>query len=464
MANKQEPFDSFPISINAELIDLFEHYYLGWQWHHPKSMLFHETIQNPILAYSFLAVAYNICRGDNVRSMHYESKCMQYVANEVGRIANSVNSDRQTDICNLLWAICRLATTKVNQGQLETSLNHLNAVALVSPTMTDWDGSEYGAHLRACVAGLLMANCNRLGDVNPVLFAPSNLNDTSAVVDVKAAGFKIPPQAVVLDPAVSRLLTPEVADAMLALTAIYNTRALEEHSDDQPPRPVIHTHTGDQAYEGLRIALRLAKLGMNDNSLVSEHYDWQAAFQDCVRYCALLFPWSFGSRIIKSDEAVAQAQRHNRQYLTRELVRKVRDESAYSQSMYDLLLWMLTVLGVSADKEGKEHYASLVRDSFPGVKNRSYEEVLQLAETLPWIDVRTRALAEGFWEGTTRWTSGRGGRQRRGVHDGCGEAEDMHCVCGRQTGRKQRGCGPRSSEGDAETPRRRGSGGVLYQR
>lgn len=139
-------------------------------------------------------------------------------------------------------------------------------------------------------------------------------------------------------------------------------------------------------------------MGLRDNSLIAEDYDWQAAFQDCVRYCAILSSWSFGSRIIKWGDAVAQAHRQNRRYLTPELLQIVQEESGYSQSMYDLLLWMLTVLGVSADQEGREYYAALVRNSFPAVRNRSYEEVLRLEETLPWIDVRTRALAEGFWE------------------------------------------------------------------
>lgn len=95
---RQDPFDSFPIPIDAELIDLFEHCYLGWRFGHPKSMLFHDTIQNAILACSFLAVAYNICRGDDVKTMLYESKCMQHVACEVGKIAASVDHELQTDI------------------------------------------------------------------------------------------------------------------------------------------------------------------------------------------------------------------------------------------------------------------------------------------------------------------------------------------------------------------------------
>lgn len=97
-------------------------------------------------------MAYHICRQDEVRTMVHESKTMELVASGIGHLSKFKGEQRRDAACALIWAMIRLATIKVNQGQLETSLNHINALVLVSPTLKDWEGHKFAAHLQSAIA------------------------------------------------------------------------------------------------------------------------------------------------------------------------------------------------------------------------------------------------------------------------------------------------------------------------
>lgn len=84
--------------------------------------------------------------------MVHECKTMELVASGISQLDKLKGDERRDAACALVWAMIRLATIKVNQGQLDTSLNHLNALALVSPTLKDWESHRFSLHLQCTIA------------------------------------------------------------------------------------------------------------------------------------------------------------------------------------------------------------------------------------------------------------------------------------------------------------------------
>lgn len=97
-------------------------------------------------------MAYHICRRDELKTMVHESKTMGLIASGITQLGKLEGEQRRDAACALIWAMVRLATIKVNQGQLETSLDHLNALVLVSPTLKDWEGHRFALHLQSAIA------------------------------------------------------------------------------------------------------------------------------------------------------------------------------------------------------------------------------------------------------------------------------------------------------------------------
>lgn len=137
---------------------------------HPKNFLFQETLAHPVLVHSFLTVAYKVCRNDEYRCLFHENMTLGYIGKGIQMLNTLSASDREASACALTWSIIRLATVKViqhsialadcandawlqiNEGQLETSINHLNALALISPDMTVWDNHTFGQHFQTTTA------------------------------------------------------------------------------------------------------------------------------------------------------------------------------------------------------------------------------------------------------------------------------------------------------------------------
>ena len=89
---------------------------------------------------------------------------------------------------------------------------------------------------------LLLANFTQSGKVLPLLHTPFGTVQTSAVTDVKAQGYLVPPNATMLDPIVKSLIDPAISDGILALTALYNTCSKPSSTSSSESLP--HTHTG----------------------------------------------------------------------------------------------------------------------------------------------------------------------------------------------------------------------------
>ena len=134
--------------------------------------MFSATLSHPVLVHSFLTVAYKVCRNDEYRCLFHENMTLSYIGKGIQQLHTLRASDREALACALTWSIIRLATVKViekptlgindhpakqircqiNEGQLETSINHLNALALISPDMTVWNGHMFGQHFQTTTA------------------------------------------------------------------------------------------------------------------------------------------------------------------------------------------------------------------------------------------------------------------------------------------------------------------------
>lgn len=212
---------------------------------------------------------------------------------------------------------------------------------------------------------------------------------TRAVADVQSLGYYIPSSAILLDPVVSSFVHPEVADALLALTALYNTSA---RIDSLP-----HTHTGPQAREGVKITLRLARCSGQDVSSNS----WRNQFAECVRLTAILFTWSFGRNVdSQKNDSIASARRHNRAFLTSILIDCLLEEARGSRAVYDFLLWILIVCGsTTVSSDDRAYFAGLIRLFFPDSGRWGIEHVRGLGCELPWIEIESddERPQEAFW-------------------------------------------------------------------
>ncbi|KAK4498229.1 hypothetical protein PRZ48_010886 [Zasmidium cellare] len=395
--DKREPFDAFPVVVDAELMDLMEGYYGSWKWNNTKSLIFQETVSNPVLIQSCLAMAYHICHQDEVRTMVHESKTMELVASGINQLDKYKGDQRRDQACALIWAMIRLATIKVNQGQLETSLNHLNALVLVSPTLRDWEGHNFALHLQAAIASLFLANFTQSGKVLPLLHTPFGTVQTSAVADVKAQGYMVPDRAVMLDPSIKRLTDPAILDGILALTALYN---ISGRGFDTAQQSLPHTHTGRQAFEGVRIALRLAQLDTTPPEQFSadRNRTWRHGLQNVLRLTAVLFTWAFARRVSTRWEAISSVRNQLHTALTTHLLSNVVFESRRSKPLADLMLWILIVCGSTTSRaENMLYYAELIRTWFPEAQDVKYEDIRKLGERLPWIDVEDNPPVGEFW-------------------------------------------------------------------
>ncbi|SMQ51798.1 unnamed protein product [Zymoseptoria tritici ST99CH_3D7] len=394
---RPDPFDSFPITIDAQFMELAEGYLLGWKWPHAKELLFRETMSQPILVHSFLAIANHIWRRDEWKSMWHENVAISHMRNGLA-IVNTLNPQDRTPLARALtWAIIRLATIKINQGQLETSISHLNALALIAPDMTEWEGTPFGGHFQTATASLLLANYTQSTRVRKSLHLPFGPMTTTAVSDVTSTDFFIPSNAIMLAPILSTLLSASLIDALTALTALYNTTAAVSS--------LPHTHTGVQAREAVKISLRLARLGpVEHEPFPSPGRSWQLEFAECVRLTALLFTWEFGRNSSSQNDTVASARRHNRAFLTARVLGRVFDEVEWKESedrraVSDLVLWMLVVCGSTTPiPEDRIYYANLARIYFPDSWKWGYEDVQRLGRVLPWIEPPEDPPAEAWWE------------------------------------------------------------------
>jgi hypothetical protein len=212
---------------------------------------------------------------------------------------------------------------------------------------------------------------------------------TPAVTDVQELGYFIPSSAIFLDPALSALVQPEVADALLALTALYNISNIIES--------LPHAQGGPQAREAVKISLRLARCVDQNVSTNS----WRTQFAECVRFTALLFTWGFGRNIdSQKNDYIMSARRHNRAFLTSMLIGLLLEQVEDSPAVYDFLLWMLIVCGsTSPSKDDRAYFAGLIRLFFPDAGRWGVEHVRGLGRDLPWIEVQgdEERPQEAFW-------------------------------------------------------------------
>lgn len=212
---------------------------------------------------------------------------------------------------------------------------------------------------------------------------------TPAVEDVQALGYSIPPCAIFLDPTLANFVQPEVADALLALTALYNTST--------PIESLPHTHGGPQAREAVKISLRLARCSEPDLTSNS----WRSQFAECVRLTALLFTWSFGRHVdSQKNDSIASARRHNRAFLTSLLIECLLEQAGGNRAVYDFVLWMLIVCGSTTPlNDDRAYFAGLIRLFFPDSARWGVEHVRGLGGELPWIEIETdgERPQDAFW-------------------------------------------------------------------
>lgn len=203
-----------------------------------------------------------------------------------------------------------------------------------------------------------------------------------------------------LDPLVRRLVDPAIIDGILALTALYNTR---DNIDGGAEQSLPHTHTGRSAFEGVRIALRLAQLvPLSPTQDTEDEEPWHVDLQECLRLTAVLFTWTFARRVSSRWEAISSVHNHLRAQLNIRLLSNVLSTRPHSQALSDLMLWTLIVCGsTTVQHDNMVYYAELTRYCFPDSRSQSYETVKKLGERLPWIDVQENAPVEEFWNMVT---------------------------------------------------------------
>ncbi|KAF7192768.1 hypothetical protein HII31_05909 [Pseudocercospora fuligena] len=397
-AERPDPFAAFPVPIDAELFDLFEGYLQGWKWtEHAKATMFNENAVNPALVHSFLAIANQVWKNDEVKSQYHENKTIVQISKDLPKLNALTGHDRIEAVGALMWAIIRLCTIKVNQGRLEESLVHLNALATISPTMEEWRTSKFAPHFESAIASLVLANFSHSDRVQPLLHLPFGPMNTRAVDDVQSQGFMVPQDAAMLQPACQDLLPESVTDAILALTALYNTAG--STTDTSLP----HVHAGKAASLGIKAALRLAKQTTPRSSPLDD-WDWLHEFQECVRLSALLFTWTFGRKVVNLSEAILSAQRYIRAFLTEDIIHRALMASANSQAVMDLALWLLLINGSAASIQADtEHFAELIRTFVPGASYTPYTEIRKLGTRLPWIETANRSSTEEFWDSVTMY-------------------------------------------------------------
>lgn len=274
--------------------------------------------------------------------------------------------------------------------------------------MTVWEGHMFGQHFQTTIAryflhlyhgvsfrklmcplSLLLANFTQSSRIKHTLHLPFGPMLTPAVTDVQDLGYSIPSSAIFRDPVLSDFVQPEVADALLALTALYNTSTAIES--------LPHTHGGPQAREAVKISLRLARC--SDRNIDSS--SWRTQFAECVRFTALLFTWSFGRNVdSQKNDSIASARRHNRAFLTALLIECVLERADGSRAVYDFLLWMLIVCGSTTPlSDDRAYFATLVRSFFPDSGRWGIEHVRGLGVELPWIEIGSDAERpqDAFW-------------------------------------------------------------------
>lgn len=203
-----------------------------------------------------------------------------------------------------------------------------------------------------------------------------------------------------LDPVVKRLTDPTILDGILALTALYNL--IDRGNGFEQSLP--HTHGGRQAFEGVRIALRLAQLDTIQPAEFSaeSNSNWRFELQNVLRLTAVLFTWSFARRVSSRWEAISSVQNQLRASLTHNVLSNVVFESRRSTALSDLMLWILIVCGsTTSHADNAVYYADMIRTWFPEAQHVAYQDIKRLGERLPWIDVQENAPVEEFWNMVT---------------------------------------------------------------
>ena len=391
-SERPDPFAAFPVPIDAEFLDLYHGYYHSWKWSSlPPELLWKVSMDQPALVHSFMAIANHVWKQDEARSIVHEDLTMMHVAKGLPQLDTLGTVQRKALACALVWAIMRLATMKVNSGQLDVSMYHLNALALID--REDWEDSKFAPHFQAAIASLLLANFHQAGKVKPLLHLPFGPMTTDAVQDVEDAGYEVPEGAIMLQREVQAFLQPRVTDALLGLTALYNL-CEQATSDGSVP----HMNSGKTSSQAVKIALRLARYSTPTSSPAEAGWDWLADFQECVRQTGLLWTWTFGRKVLQTTVAISSAQRYISAKLEPQLLRKVLDECDNSPAMVDLLTWVLIVCGSATTSiRDRQTYASLIRAILPGATKTSYSQIQHLGTKLPWIELSSNSPTEEFW-------------------------------------------------------------------
>lgn len=393
-SERPDPFAAFPVRIDAEIMDLYHGYYQSWKWPTlPPELLWKETLCQPALTHSFLAIANHVWKQDETRSIIHENNTMIYISQGLPQLDTLGFVRRRELACALVWAIIRLATMKVNSGQLAVSMHHLNALALIS--REDWKDSKFAPHFQAATASLLLANFHQAGKVKPLLHLPFGPMTTDAVSEAEAEGYEVPEAALMLQREVAGFLQPRVTDALLGLTALYN---LCERNQSTSDGSVPHMNTGKQASQAVKIALRLARCSTPTSSPTEAGWDWIADFQECIRLTGLLWTWTFGRKVLQTTEAISSAQSHISATLTPQLLRIVLDKCNNSSAMIDLLTWVLIVCGsATSSMHDRQAYANLIRAILPSATKISYTQIQGLGTKLPWIELSSSSPTKDFW-------------------------------------------------------------------
>ncbi|KAI5363794.1 hypothetical protein Slin14017_G057580 [Septoria linicola] len=391
---RPDPFAAFPVEIDAKFMDLFEGYYQSWKWpNQSRELMFKETMWSPALTHSYLAIANQVWSQDEARSIVHEDQTMVHIAQGLPQLDTLGTEARSQLACALMWSIIRLATLKVNSGQLDASMHHLNALALIG--REDWENSRFAPHFQSATASLLLANFHQAGKVKPLLHLPFGPMTSDAVEDVEAEGYEVPEAALIMQFELQSFVQPRVTDALLGLTALYNVCEDDSVTSDGS---LPHMNTGKKASQAVKIALRLARYSTPTSSPAETGWDWLADFQECIRLTALLWTWTFGRKVLQNTEAVLSTHRHISRTLTPQLLRKVLDKCNNNVAMVDLLTWMLIVIGSATTSITKrQFYASLLRAIFPGATNTSYGQIRRLGLKLPWIELSSDSPTEDFW-------------------------------------------------------------------
>ncbi|KAF2206409.1 hypothetical protein CERZMDRAFT_53188 [Cercospora zeae-maydis SCOH1-5] len=392
---RPDPFAAFPVEIDERFMDLFQGYSGSWKWQNQDhTYLFKETMWSPVLAHSFLAIANHVWAQDEARSILHEDQTMMHISQGLPQLDRLAPEARSEMACALMWSIIRLATMKVNSGQLDASMMHLNALALID--REDWEHGKFAPHFQSAMASLLLANFHQAGKVKPLLHMPFGNMATNAVDDVEADGYKVPDEALMLQWELSGFVQPRVTDALLGLTALYNICDDESGAADTS---VPHMHSGAKASQAVKIALRLARYSTPASSPADVCYNWIADFQECVRLTGLLWTWTFGRKVLQNTEAIVSTQRHITATLTPELLHNVMNKCNSTHAMSDLLVWMLIVCGSATSSiRGRQEYATLVREILPRATSISYAQIRLLGTKLPWIELSSDdSPTEHFW-------------------------------------------------------------------